>query len=382
MRILHLASFAGNSGDSLNHNGFRTWMEAFFPDSVTWSDFEIRDVYRGEKTFANDLVDESKRADLLVIGGGNYLELWPENTSTGTSLDLSDETIDAIHCPIFFNALGVDAGQGIGSSAKQNFTHFINKLIGSDKFLVTVRNDGSFQTICSVLGNAEKIVEIPDHGFFGKLEVSDSCPDATDETIVGVNIAVDMPNLRFSEFENTEAFLTEFSRALVEIHAQTQCVFRFFPHVKSDLSAISKIIDLLPDMLARQYVQVVRYDTSSKGSLKLFEEYLGCSLILANRFHANVFAISSLLPVIGISNYPQISSLYSRMSLDQFCFDVRRPGFMHDLAANAVLAISDPDSTTERLRISMKVVKDSRANFEGKLVEWLYRQSLLHDMNG
>ena len=232
MRILHLASFAGNSGDTLNHNGFRNWLEGFFDEQVIWSEFEIRDVYRGEKTFAYDLVQESKDADLLVIGGGNYFELWPENTITGTSLDFSDETLEAINCPIFFNALGVDSGQGIGSSAKKNFAKFINHIRSSEKFLVTVRNDGSYKTIGSMIGDTEEIHEIPDHGFFGKSAVSKSLLHAGGRTTIGINLAIDMPDVRFSGFENIETFLAEFSQALVEIHKQTQCVFKFFPHVK------------------------------------------------------------------------------------------------------------------------------------------------------
>lgn len=381
MRILHLASFAGNSGDSLNHYGFRTWIEGFFPAQATWSEFEIRDIYRGEKTFAHDLVHESKDSDLLIVGGGNYFELWPENTSTGTSLDLSEETLRLISCPIFFNALGVDSGQGVGFSAKANFSKFINGLTSSDKFLVTVRNDGSFQTIDSIVGNTDGIQEIPDHGFFGNPVIGNSLLHKAQGTTIGINLAIDLPDVRFEGFENTESFLSEFSETLVEIQNQTQCVFKFFPHVKSDLSAISRIVDLLPDKIARQYVQVVKYDTSSKGALQVFDEYLDCDLILANRFHANVFAISKLIPVIGISNYVQIRNLYSRLSLERLCFDVSNPGFQHELIEMVILAIRDPNSIAEQLKDSMQEIKRSRSDFDKKLSEWLFRHGLLHSLD-
>ena len=381
MRILHLASFAGNSGDSLNHNGFRTWIEGFFPGQTTWSEFEIRDIYRGEKTFAHDLVYESKDSDLLIVGGGNYFELWPENTSTGTSLDFSEETLRSISCPIFFNALGVDSGQGVGFSAKANFSKFINGLTSSDKFLVSVRNDGSFQTIESIVGNTDGIQEIPDHGFFGNPVMGNSLLHKAQGTTIGINLAIDMPDIRFEGFASTESFLSEFSETLVEIHNQTQCVFKFFPHVKSDLSAISEIVDLLPDKIARQYVQVVKYDTSSKGALQVFDEYLDCDLILANRFHANVFAISKLIPVIGISNYVQIRNLYSRLSLERLCFDVSNPGFQQGLTDFVIAANSERDLITQQLSVSMGDIRNSRANFDRKLAEWLSGHGLLQDLD-
>ena len=44
----------------------------------------------------------------LVIGGGNYFELWPKNSPTGTSIAMPLELFDKIEVPVFFNALGVD----------------------------------------------------------------------------------------------------------------------------------------------------------------------------------------------------------------------------------------------------------------------------------
>ena len=144
MKVLHLASFSGNSGDILNHSGFRPWFQNQISSPIKWANFEIRDVYRGDRSFKSDLLPASAGCDLLVVGGGNYLELWPSNTSTGTSLDFSPELLDSLEVPVFFNALGVDLGQGISQIAQKNFPPFIARLQNSDQFLLSVRNDGLF----------------------------------------------------------------------------------------------------------------------------------------------------------------------------------------------------------------------------------------------
>ena len=42
-----------------------------------------------------------------MLGGGNYLELGPENAQISYSIDLPEELLKDIHPPISFNALGV-----------------------------------------------------------------------------------------------------------------------------------------------------------------------------------------------------------------------------------------------------------------------------------
>ena len=147
MRILHLASFSGNIGDNANHMGFRPWFAAQVGREVTWTNCEIREFYWKERAFDADFVTIANSYDALVVGGGNYFELWVENSPTGTSIAISLEDFDKIRVPIFFNALGVDSGQGVPEKSKQNFTRFLSKLLSSDQYLVSVRNDGAVDTL-------------------------------------------------------------------------------------------------------------------------------------------------------------------------------------------------------------------------------------------
>ena len=371
MKVLHLASFSGNAGDCLNHKGFRPWFETFFSEKVQWVEFEIRDVYRKYKNFEDDLLVASKNVDLLVIGGGNYLELWPENSSTGTSLDLTDKFLAELDTPIFFNALGVDDGQGIGSSARLNFEKFILRITAEEKYLVSIRNDGSMSALTKHLGMVPNVHQIPDHGFFGE-KGSPQPPRVQSEGFtVGINLAVDMKEVRFENFSGVDEFISEIAECLEAFHELTNCKFKFFPHVMSDLVAASNLLMKLPDRIARDFFEVSKLSTARESCADIFKEYDECNLVIANRFHSNVYAIRSGIPVIGLSNYPQIVNLYKELNYLPQCVDVSFPGFSGELLNCLVNTSNDANSLTSGLNAVNGELFKIRQEFEMILREWL-----------
>ena len=102
MKILHIASFKGNIGDNANHIGFRDWFEKLVKHTVEWENIEIREFYRSKRKWDNGFAKEANAYDLVIIGGGNYFELWVEKSPSGTSIEISPEVlrkieIDASH---------------------------------------------------------------------------------------------------------------------------------------------------------------------------------------------------------------------------------------------------------------------------------------------
>ena len=89
MKVLHLASFDGNIGDNANHSGFRPWLERIAARPLEWHDLEIRSFYWKERRFDQDFAAYANEFDLIVIGGGNYFELWVEGSATGTSIGIA-----------------------------------------------------------------------------------------------------------------------------------------------------------------------------------------------------------------------------------------------------------------------------------------------------
>ena len=65
----------------------------------------------------------------------------------------------------------MDSGQGVPEKSKQNFTRFLSKLLSSDQYLVSVRNDGAVDTLREEISSefSDAVHQIPDGGFFMQL---------------------------------------------------------------------------------------------------------------------------------------------------------------------------------------------------------------------
>ena len=120
--ISHMASFQGNVGDVASHKAFRTWFQSLFPNiEIQWLEIEIREFYR-DTHMGWYIFDEAvSRSDCLIIGGGNFLELWPENSPTGTSLPFSTEKMENFSVPIFLNTKDIEEIIEIGGGAGIDF---------------------------------------------------------------------------------------------------------------------------------------------------------------------------------------------------------------------------------------------------------------------
>ena len=76
IKTLHLASFDGNVGDNANHSGFYRHLKAQPGYDFAIEQLEIREYYWKQRFFDDGFVDLVNDYDLLIIGGGNYFELW------------------------------------------------------------------------------------------------------------------------------------------------------------------------------------------------------------------------------------------------------------------------------------------------------------------
>ena len=314
--ILHIASFSGNSGDLANHLGFRKWFENIIGRPVQWVGLEIRDYYRKLWQFDDSFIELSNNSDLIVFGGGNYLELWPENSASGTSIDLLPEQYRRIKTPIFFNALGVDAAQGISENATKRFPEFLDYVLNTESCFFSVRNDGSLRELCNFLSPSEidRVTVLPDAGFF----LNTPSIESDRENIIAINLACDMPEIRFMSSN-----LTEFARYMASEIEKFLIEFDNFgvnliPHVFSDITIISEFLSFLPDSLRRSRVQIAKYSPGENGIADTVGAYSVSKAVLGMRFHSSVIPIGMGIPTLGISTYAQISKLYSELNLEDF----------------------------------------------------------------
>lgn len=376
LKILHLASFSGNIGDNANHSGFRPWLEAVAHRKAEWTELEIREFYWKERQFDESFVQLVSDFDLLVIGGGNYFELWVEHSATGTSIDIPPDVLARIRTPIFFNALGCDEGQGASATSLGRFRCFLEKLTASAQYLVTVRNDGAMATLRRHLPASltENIHVIPDGGFFLQFAESEVPYLRASNRRIGINLASDMAEIRFRNFGKEggyERFCDEFAHMLQRLAEEDpEIQYIFFPHIYRDLAIVSDIVSRLGDRLRRTRVSSAPYLTGPEGAQHIFGLYRECHLILGMRFHANVCALAMGVPAIGLCNYPQIKHLYREIGSPDKCVSVSEPGFSMPLGKRIGAALTDAHASAGIER-AMGEVAHVRKSFEPRLAAWL-----------
>ena len=352
VKILQVASFKGNVGDIANHFGFRTWFEHFFQEKIDWQEFEIRTVFRGEASFNESFVEFANEFDLVVIGGGNFFELWVDSSPTGTSISIEEKYLDKIIPPIFVNAVGVDDGMGVTTETLTKFNAFLERLVTLKEGLVSVRNDGAYHTLSKYVFDAsllEYVVRLPDGGFFADIPHAESIYDGP---VIGINLAGDMPDIRFGQTHGEHSyreFLEEYASFLKTLSEKNPNLsFVFFPHIYTDLKIVSDLFELLPDK---------------------------CTLILGMRFHANVLAIANEIPVIGLYCYKQIKSLYEELNLAEYYVDVRRHGYSKKLIELCEHLLQQQESVKHQLRLVNEELIESRSLAADKILQWLRKHN-------
>lgn len=378
-KVLHLASFSGNIGDNANHMGFRDWFQKTLDANVEWTDLEIREFYWKERHWDQQFVELVNAHDLLIIGGGNYFELWVESSPTGTSIAIPPEMFDKIEVPIFFNALGVDPGQGVPTNTLSRFSNFLDKILTNDRMLVSVRNDGAQDTIRKYLGGdySAAVFRIPDGGFF--VPKPEPAEKANAVVRIGINLASDMPEIRFRDFgsRGVEAFAIEISDAIMGLARKLpESEFVLIPHIFRDIDIISRVLHNLDDRLRRTRVSVFSYGSGEGSAKAALSVYRSCDLVLAMRFHANVCPLGMGVQTLGLACYPQISNLYAELNQSFRAVDVSRPGFSDALISLASRLILEPESFPASAIDTIDSVAKMRQEFEPHLRTWLELNSI------
>lgn len=369
LSILHLASFCGNSGDVLNHLGFRPWFESIISRVIRWHELEIRGHYRHEWLFDDSFIELVNRHDILVIGGGNYLETWPRTSRSGTSIDLLVEDFARINIPIFINSIGVDISQGISDNAALELPRLFRYLVNSPKVLVSVRNDGTIESLSQLAGKeiTDSTVDLPDAGFF----VPKPAVMETNLVFIGINLACDMPELRFRDGD-PELFLNQIGEFITRMcQFDDRIRFKFFQHIFSDLSVQARLLELLPDKVRRERAYVVGLHPDEEGALLIVREYATCAVVVANRFHSAVVPIGMGIPTIGISNYPQIARLFEDLSLSDRCINGHDTERLADNLYKAIVSVFHSPNIHQKCQDVVHMLKSRRQQASEVLRNWL-----------
>ncbi|HHV49591.1 MAG TPA: polysaccharide pyruvyl transferase family protein [Rhodocyclaceae bacterium] len=353
IRTLHIASFQGNLGDSAMHDGaYRTRAEDC-PLPFAYTQQEVREFFHwGNRRFDEAFIHHLNTFDLAIFGGMVGYELWRNDTVSGMRFDIAPELLDKVRIPVVFYGLGCDATRGMMQAPTRDKCQRFLDAAYRRGILLSLRNDGSRQILEENLGvdYVAPMPVIPDCGLFAHPAPVRTAMLYPAQKLVAINLAGDIPDIRFSTAGNEEAFarkICEISCALLDAEADVRVVF--VPHVHADLSLIVKVLERMPDKHRRLHVSVAPYLTGCGNWPEIFDIYRQAHLVIGMRFHACVVAIGQGTPTLGIATHHKVSGFFESMDLPGSCISPNGEAWAERLIEQAFDMLANTERQREQI---------------------------------
>jgi polysaccharide pyruvyl transferase WcaK-like protein len=175
-----------------------------------------------------------------------------------------------------------------------------------------LRDDGSIRNLREITKEnfPDKIHILPDSGY---LALKHQGPPAPENNKLIINLASDMPQIRFGnpEKERMGNFSKNLAKVLSELlHEKEFDEIVFTMHLINDFDIVSQVISHIEPTFRRNNLRVTSYRMDQSGVEEILREYRTAKLVLAMRFHANVVSIGSGVPTLGINTYRQIENYF------------------------------------------------------------------------
>lgn len=321
MKVLHLASFSGNIGDNASHYGLYKILNKLINISEI-KKIEIRNFYKNalghtKRKFDKSFVDECNKYDLVILGGGGYLDYWIPNSITGTTFDISEKSLGDISSPILFSSLGCVPGKRVPRGNNKKFIDFLNQISDKENRFLLLRNDGSMEHLIEHLkfqipGNFKSIL---DNGFFYENFYETKLAS---KPYIALNVSDDqlsMNGLSASKM-NKKDFYKSIAKIISSIINEKDIDIFFVPHIYKDIFAIKSVIYMLSEEHLRHKIHIGPYLQRDLGADINFSIYKNSLLSIGNRFHSNVCSIAMGKNAIGLSALDRVSKMFDSLGLN------------------------------------------------------------------
>jgi len=367
IKVLHVASFRGNIGDYANHQGFYKKFKKITPADFT--QLEIRKFYknRDEMRFDESFVELVNKYDLLILGGGGFFDLKWDYSNTGTTINLSKKIIESIKIPVLVNAMGYHEYGEVKDENVKKFKNFLEIITKRNNWLVTVRNDGSYERLYKRYGNLVKnITKVFDNGFyylpkeFSKWKLKEE-----NTTWIGMNVTNELFDTKFNNgitAEKLNELMSIFINKVLKENKNYKILF--FTHNHQDITTLDIIMKSVDDNYKRESISVAPFFIEEKKIDTIFDLYRLCSCVIGMRFHTNVCSIAMNIPSIGLAGHEQISSLYTELGISERSIIINNEKFINNLDVLLKKTLLSKKNTSESYKkINNSIEKESYTYF-------------------
>lgn len=330
IKILHVASFTGNIGDNASHLGLYNVLKTVLGDRLDIEQVEIRRFYKkyslaDKMNFDLEFTQKVNAKDLLIFGGGGFLDYWVPNSETGTTFDMSDEILDKLIVPTLFVSVGCMPHQPVPEGNIDKFHHFLQKVGSKKNMRIAVRNDGSILEIKRLFGGEFEgtITEILDNGFFYEPSLKFNCR-LLEKPYIAINTTLDQLTMKNRMIGNINysQLREELLSLLQRIIDETGYSLVFVPHIFKDLQAFRELLEGMNDFYIRSRVAIAPYLQGDYGCNYLMSVYNQADSILSMRFHANVCPLSMGKRTVGLAALDRVVHMYNSIGKSSDCIPV------------------------------------------------------------
>ena len=336
MKIVHIVAMPGNSGECLNHTAFQDSFRKLVDADVQFDEVNLRDFYKNNRvrSFDANFSKIINHYDAFVLGGGLMLDVRWTYSATGTTLNFTHEFIDSINVPVILNGIGYAEPPVFADPIEQRqifdkFKDFIEYISEKQNWLLTLRNDGSYERILMRFGEelANRFLVVPDNGFY--FDESKVIPYQFEEQKRTIGIC--LANDSFTPVDGYETRREEINRSIskfIEQLIDENCRILLLPHMPKDLEAIYRLYQLLGEKAFRYHIAIAPYNNLDKLSISsLVSYYKACHCIIATRFHSSIIPIICKIPVVALAAESlicpeRIIALYQELGLSDFCIKI------------------------------------------------------------
>lgn len=319
MKILHVASFVGNIGDNASHKGFYSILNQHL-DAYSITELEMRKFYKNynkadRQRFDEHFIEYANSFDMLVIGGGGFLDYWVPDSASGTTIDMPPLLVEKIKVKTLITSIGCMPHKPIPEGNIDKFRLFLDAILSNHNISIAVRNDGSKQTLKHEIGEQyyQAIPEILDSGFFYTNNGALSIP--IEQPYVTINITDDQIHMlsKHRGILDIGLYYKEMGKVVDFITNVLNLRVVLVPHIHADLKAINDLLQSLNDFDTREKISVAPCLQGVAGADYLFSIYKHSKFVIASRLHANICSIAMNVPVIGIAALDRVQHIYNSL---------------------------------------------------------------------
>jgi polysaccharide pyruvyl transferase WcaK-like protein len=201
------------------------------------------------------------------------------------------------------------------------------------EFPFAVRNDGSWERLRTEVGTAASdVVEIPDPGFFVRVDADYACPQQLGRhPSVLLQVAGDNLTRRLGESQSSRFWMRTSQRRERQFVDQMAAYIGWLvdacaaevvlaPHIARDISLTGKIFDRLPPKISRPHVRMLGI-THPLRAAQFFQAYARSDLVVGMRGHSVICAVGLRVPCLALATHQKVSGFMRKCGLAEWSID-------------------------------------------------------------